>query len=310
VTGGAGFIGSNIVRRLCGEGYAVRVLDNYSTGKEANLEGLAKVEIIKGDICDSDIVRKSLNGVRYILHQAAVSSVSSSLDDPLYCNKVNIEGTLNLMAAAGEMGVERIVYASSSAVYGDTARLPVAESTPANPLSPYAVSKYAGELYGRVFSDLYGLQVVGLRYFNIFGPYQDPASEYAAVIPKFITAMLRGEPPVIFGDGEQTRDFTYIENAVEANILACRSPKVGRGETINIACGASYSLNTLVRHLNGILGTQINPLYMDPKPGDIRHSRADTASAKELIGYEVKIEFREGLKRVVEWYQRSEHGTH
>ncbi len=303
VTGGAGFIGGNIVRRLVEDGEKVCVLDDFSTGKRENLAGLGVVEVVEGSLTDREAVQKVLKGARYVLHQGAIPSVSRSVADPLRSNEANVTGTLNLLYGAKEAGVERFVYAASSSVYGDTAVLPKVESMPADPLSPYAVGKYTGELFSRVFAGIYGLQTVSLRYFNIFGPYQDPASEYAAVIPKFIQSMLKGEAPTIYGDGEQSRDFTYIDNAVEANLLACRSEKVGQGEVVNVACGKRYTLNELVEVLNEILGTDIAPLYSDPRAGDVKHSLADISKAKELLGYKVAVDFEEGLRFTVDWFK-------
>jgi len=304
VTGGAGFIGSNIVRRLVADGKKVRVFDDFSTGKQENLDGLQDVDLVKGSLTDQAAIREALKDVKYILHQGAIPSVPRSVDDPIKSNEVNINGTLNLLVAAREAWVKRVVYAASSSAYGDTETLPKVETMAGDPLSPYGVGKYTGELYARVFAKIYGLETVSLRYFNIFGPRQDPASEYAAVIPKFIQAMLRGEAPTIYGDGEQTRDFTYIDNAVEANLLACKSDQVGRGEVINIACGERYSLNQLVGELNDILGTSISSVYSDPKPGDVKHSLADIERAKNLLGYQVKVGFREGLEHTVEWFKK------
>lgn len=304
VTGGAGFIGSNIVRKLVERGERVRVLDNFSTGKKENLAGLeGKVDIVEGSFIDRDLVGRALKGVRYVLHQGAIPSVPRSVADPVSSNEANVTGTLHLLEGAREAGVERFVYAASSSAYGDTEVLPKVEDMPSKPLSPYAVGKYTGELYARVYADIYSLPTVSLRYFNIFGPYQDPASEYAAVIPKFILAMLGGEAPVIYGDGEQSRDFTYIDNAVEANLLACNSEKVGRGEVINAACGERYTLNQLVELLNEILGLEIKPEYAEARPGDIKHSLADISRAEELLGYRAEVDFKEGLKRTVEWFR-------
>jgi len=303
VTGGAGFIGSNIVRTLVAAGEKVRVFDDFSTGKRDNLAGLYEVEIVEGSLNNQVAVSEALADIKYVLHQGAIPSVPRSIADPLASNEANVSGTLNLLAEAKKAGIQKFVFAASSSAYGDTEVLPKQETMPGNPLSPYAVSKYAGELYARVFSDIYGLQTVSLRYFNIFGPYQDPASEYAAVIPKFIKLMLKGEVPVIFGDGEQSRDFTYIENAVAANLLACKSDQVGRGEVINIACGKSFTLNQLVEELNNILGTSIKPTYAEQKPGDVKHSMADITQAQELLGYKVIVDFKEGLKRTVEWFK-------
>lgn len=303
VTGGAGFIGSNIVRRLSAEGKKVRVFDDFSTGKRENLASLSDIEIMEGSLTDQAAVRRALDNVEFVLHQGAIPSVPRSIDDPIKSNEANVTGTLNLLAAARDAGVIRVVYAASSSAYGDTEVLPKEETMDAEPLSPYAVGKYTGELYARVYANIYGLETVSLRYFNIFGPRQDPASEYAAVIPKFILAMLDGKAPIIYGDGEQTRDFTYIDNAVEANLLACKSDKVGRGELINIACGERYSLNQLVEALNDILGTSITPVYSDSKPGDVKHSLADIERAKVLLGYQVKVDFKKGLERTVEWFR-------
>jgi len=302
VTGGAGFIGSNIARKLLARGEQVRLLDDFSTGKRENLNNLADAEVIEGSLLDQACLQKAVEGVAYILHQAAIPSVPRSVKDPLSTNEANVTGTLNLLKAAKEAQVKKFVCAASSSAYGDTEVLPKRESMPADPLSPYAVSKYTGELYAKVFASVYGLPTVSLRYFNIFGPYQDPASEYAAVIPKFIISILKGEVPEIYGDGEQSRDFTYIDNAVEANLLACKSEKVGSGEVINVACGESYSLNSLVEQLNEIMGTAIKPVYSDPRPGDVKHSLADITKAQELLGYEIKVSFKEGLKRTVEWF--------
>ncbi len=303
VTGGAGFIGSNIVRRLVEDKQQVKVLDNFLTGKIANLSGLEQVEVIEGSLTEWADVKRALEGVEYVIHQGAIPSVPRSLADPISTNEANVTGTLNLLVAAKEASVKRVVLAASSSAYGDTEVLPKEESMPGKPLSPYAVSKHVGELYANVFSLIYELQTVSLRYFNIFGPYQDPASEYAAVIPKFILKMLKGEQPVIYGDGEQSRDFTYIDNAVNANLWACQAGQVGQGEVINIACGERYTLNQLVEYLNQIMGTKIKPLYSEPKLGDVRHSQADTSRAERLLGYRVEVGFREGLERTVAWFR-------
>jgi nucleoside-diphosphate-sugar epimerase len=306
VTGGAGFIGSSIVRRLMADGEKVRVLDDFSTGKRENIAGLEGLEIIEGSLTDMEALRAALAGVKYVLHQGAIPSVSRSVADPLLSNEANVNGTLFLLVEAKAAGVKRTVFAASSSAYGDTEVLPKVENMPADPLSPYAVGKFTGELYARVFAKLYELETVSLRYFNIFGPYQDPASEYAAVIPKFIQMMLKGGAPTIYGDGEQSRDFTYIDNAVEANLLACRSTKVGKGEVINVACGESYTLNELVAALNEILGTKLSPIYAESKPGDVKHSLAAIERAKSLLGYDVKVDFREGLQRTAEWFRSKE----
>ncbi|MDN5301099.1 MAG: UDP-N-acetylglucosamine/UDP-N-acetylgalactosamine 4-epimerase [Thermoanaerobacteraceae bacterium] len=307
ITGGAGFIGSNIAEELLRRGEKVRIIDNFSTGKRENIERFINdIELIEGDLRNIEDAKKAVNGIEYILHQAALPSVPRSVVDPISSNASNIDGTLNLLVAARDAGVKRVVIAASSSAYGDTEILPKVENMMPNPLSPYAVTKYVEELYGRVFSKVYGLETVSLRYFNVFGPRQDPNSQYAAVIPKFITKMLKGESPIIYGDGEQSRDFTYIDNVVEANILAATSEKVGHGEIINIACGKRISLNQLVQKINKILGTDIRPIYDKPRVGDVKHSLASIKKAEELLGYSVKVNFEDGLKKVIEWYKRSE----
>jgi nucleoside-diphosphate-sugar epimerase len=306
VTGGAGFIGSNIVEELVRREERVRILDNFSTGKRENIAlFLEHVELIEGDLRHLDTVRRATEGVDYILHQGAVPSVPRSIDNPLDTDESNVRGTLNLLVAARDAGVKRVVYASSSAIYGDTPTLPKAEEMKPAPLSPYAVSKLAGEYYCQVFYQVYGLETVALRYFNVFGPRQDPTSQYAAVIPKFVTAMLRDEQPVVYGDGEQSRDFSYVTNVVQANLLAATAPGVG-GQVFNIACGQRYNLLELVATINRILGTDITPVYTAPKVGDVRHSLADIARARERLGYQVEVEFKEGLRRLIAWYKGHE----
>lgn len=303
ITGGAGFIGSHLVERLVRDGQHVRVLDNLSTGKWENIEPfLAAVEFITGDIRDLKVVQQAVEGVDYVLHQAAVPSVPRSVKDPLVTNSANVDGTLNILIAARDAGVKRVVYASSSSVYGDTPILPKREEMRPTPRSPYAVSKLAGELYCQVFYHVYGLETVALRYFNVFGPRQDPKSQYAAVVPKFITALLRGEPPTIFGDGEQSRDFTYVENVVEANLLAAKAPGVA-GQVFNIACGERLTVNQLAAILSEIIGVNLEPEHVPPRPGDVRYSLADISKARKLLGYEVKVDVREGLEQTVKWYR-------
>jgi len=305
VTGGAGFIGSHLVERLLKEGHRVRVIDDLSTGKKENIKPfLGEIEFIKGDIRDLELVRETMEGVDYVLHQAAVPSVPRSVKDPLTTNVANVDGTLNILIAARDAGVKRVVYASSSSIYGDTPNLPKHEGMRPEPRSPYAASKLAGELYCQAFYSVYGLETVALRYFNVFGPRQDPESQYAAVVPRFITALLQGRPPTIFGDGEQSRDFTYVENVVEANLLAAKAPGVA-GEVFNIACGGQITVNELARLLVEIVGVnpQLKPRYAPPRPGDVRHSLADISKVRELLGYEVKVSTREGLERTVEWYK-------
>ena len=300
VTGGAGFIGSNIVEELVRRRERVRVLDNFSTGKRENIASfLEDIELIEGDLRHLDTVRQAAEGVDYILHQGALPSVQRSVDNPLETDESNVRGTLNLLVAARDAGVKRVVYASSSAVYGDTPTLPKAEEMKPAPLSPYAVTKLTGEHYCRVFYQVYGLETVALRYFNVFGPRQDPTSQYAAVIPKFVTAMLRGEQPVIYGDGEQSRDFSYVANVVQANLLAATTPGV-EGQVFNIACNRGHNLLELVATINRVLGTNITPVHTAPRVGDIRHSLADIARAREMLGYQVEVEFQEGLRQTIE----------
>lgn len=304
ITGGAGFIGSNIAEELLKRGEYVRIIDNFSTGKRENIEEfIDDIDLIEGDLRNIDDVKRAVKDIDFVLHQAALPSVPRSVADPISSNANNIDGTLNLLVAAKEAGVKRVVIAASSSAYGDTEILPKVEYMMPNPLSPYAVTKYVEELYGRVFYKVYGLETVLLRYFNVFGPKQDPTSQYAAVIPKFITKILKGESPIIFGDGEQTRDFTYVDNVVEANILAATSEKVGHGEVINIACGQRISLNQLVDKINEILGTNIRPIYDKPRVGDIKHSLASIEKAEKLLGYSVKVTFEEGLRKVIDWYK-------
>jgi len=306
VTGGAGFIGSNIVEELVRRGERVRVLDNFSTGKRENIASfLEDIEFIEGDLRHLDTLRQTTEGVDYILHQGALPSVQKSVDSPLDTDESNVRGTLNLLVAARDIGVKRVVYASSSAVYGDAPTLPKTEEMKPSPLSPYAVSKLAGEHYCQVFNQVYGLETVALRYFNVFGPRQDPTSQYAAAIPKFVTAMLRGEQPVIYGDGEQSRDFTYVTNVVQANLLAATAPDV-EGQVFNIACGQRYNLLELVATINRILGTDITPVHTAPRVGDVRHSLADIVRVREMLSYQVEVEFEEGLHRLIAWYKEHE----
>jgi nucleoside-diphosphate-sugar epimerase len=303
VTGGAGFIGSNLVEELVRRGERVRVLDDFSTGKREHLSAfLERVELVEGDLRDLPTVRKAVAGVDYILHQAALPSVQRSVDDPLTTHAVNTTGTLNLLIAAREVGVKRVVYAASSSAYGDSPTLPKREDMLSRPKSPYAVSKLTGEQYCQAFTEVYGLETVCLRYFNVFGPRQDPTSQYSAVIPLFITAMLQGQPPTVHGDGLQSRDFSYIANVVHANLLAAAAPAAS-GRVFNIACGERYTLLDTIAALNDILGTQIEPVYAEPRVGDVRHSLADISAAQEVLGYRVLVDFYEGLRRTVAWYR-------
>ena len=301
ITGGAGFIGSNIAEKLVEKGEDVRILDNFSTGRRENIAPLLdKIELIEGDIRDLPTVKEAVKGIDYILHQGAIPSVPRSIASPIESNEANANGTLNLLVAARDEGVKRVVYASSSSVYGDTPELPKKEDMRPNPLSPYAVAKLAGEYYCQVFFKIYGLETVCLRYFNVFGPRQDPTSQYAAVVPKFITAMLLGKSPTIYGDGLQSRDFTYIENVVNANLLAAQSPGTA-GKFYNMACQKRFTLLELIDVLNEILGTRIEPVHADPKPGDVKHSLADITRAKNELGFKVEVDFKEGLKRTIDW---------
>jgi nucleoside-diphosphate-sugar epimerase len=287
VTGGAGFIGSNLVGRLIEQGQTVRILDNFSTGKRENLEEYAQsVALVEGDVREYATVRRASDGVK----------------DPLSSDAVNVVGTLNVLQAARDAGVKRVVFASSSSVYGDTPELPKHERMTPNPLSPYAVSKLAAEQYCRVFARVYGIETVSLRYFNVFGPRQDPDSEYAAVIPKFIRAMLRDKQPTIFGDGEQSRDFTFVENVIDGNLLAATAA-CEPGIVMNCACHGRFTLNQLVQAINEILGKEIHPLYAPARPGDVKHSFASIDLAQRSIGYSPSVEFMEGLRRTIEWYR-------
>jgi nucleoside-diphosphate-sugar epimerase len=303
VTGGAGFIGSHIVDELVGRREKVRVLDNFATGKRENIaHNLEHIEFIEGDLTDLDTVGRAVDGVDYVLHLGAIPSVPRSVADPIASNEANVTGTLNVLVAARDKGVRRVVYSSSSSVYGDSPTLPKREDMPTSPLSPYAVSKLAGENYCVAFHRVYGLPAVSLRYFNVFGPRQDPQSQYAAVIPKFITRMLNGESPLVHGDGLQTRDFTYVANVVEANLLACQSERAA-GQVMNAALGNCISLLDLIRVLNAILGTDLEPAFDAPRPGDVRDSQADTTRLQALLGFRAVVDFEEGLRRTVEWFQ-------
>lgn len=302
VTGGAGFIGSNIVCQLLERGEKVRIVDNFSTGDRRNIgEVLGEIELMEADVRDLDTMRRAVEGIDFVLHHAAVSSVASSLADPIASNEVSVTGTLNLLVAARDAEVSRFIYAASASAYGDAPVLPKREDMTPRPLSPYAVSKLTGEHYCKVFSDVYALETVSLRYFNVFGPRQCPSSEYSAVIPKFIAAMLKGQPVTIYGDGEQSRDFTYVENVVNANLLACRAPHAA-GEVINIGCGAEVSLNELILAMEKHLGIKAHREHTRPRPGDVKRSRADIARARSLLGYEPTVAFDEGLRETLKWF--------
>lgn len=303
VTGGAGFIGSHLVDHLVEQGEAVRVLDDLSTGNTENIRhNLDRIKFREGSVTDLDTVREATDGADYVLHHAAIASVISSVEDPASSHDANLTGTLNVLIAARDAGVRRVVLASSSAVYGDLPGLPKTEEMPTDCLSPYALTKLAGEEYCRMFTRLYGLETVVLRYFNVFGPRQDPNSQYAAVIPKFLTRMLDGTPPTIFGDGLQSRDFTYVSNNVVANILACRMQGIA-GRVFNIACGESYSLLDLVSGLNRVLGTSIEPAFEPARPGEVRHSVAGIDRARAELGFAPSIGFVEGLEKLAAWFR-------
>lgn len=300
VTGGAGFIGSSIAERLLGQGERVRIIDDFSTGRRINVETLkGSVELVEGSICDPAVVKKAMHGVDVVFHQAAIPSVSRSVDDPQMSMFANVQGTTVVLDEARRAGVRRLVFAASSSAYGNTPTLPKVETMVPAPLSPYAVSKLTGEELLRVFSALYGIETLALRYFNVFGPRQDPASEYAAVIPKFITAALTGARPVVFGNGEQTRDFCYIDNTVDANLLAAGTKNKLSGQVVNIACGDRISLNQLLAHIGEETKTKLVADYKDTRAGDVKDSLADITRASELIGFEPKVRVREGLARTV-----------
>ena len=303
ITGGAGFIGSNIVEVLFQQGELVRVLDNCSTGKLSNLEDVMdQIEFIQGDIRDLPLVREAVRDIDYILHQAALPSVSRSVHDPIASNEANVTGTLNVLVAAKDAGVKRLVFACSSSVYGNSQKLPKREDMPANPISPYAISKYTGEQYCRIFHELYGLETVALRYFNVFGKRQNPNSQYAAAVPIFINSFLEGKPPTIFGDGEQSRDFVSVEDVVRANLLACYAEEAV-GQVFNIASGRSATINCLVYMIKELIGCDIEPVYGQERKGDVRHSEADISKAQKILGYEPAVGLEEGLERTIEWYR-------
>ncbi|ALA52361.1 SDR family oxidoreductase [Shouchella clausii] len=303
ITGGAGFIGSNIAKALVAKGEKVKILDNFNTGKKDNIaEFIDDVEVIDGDFTNEKTVQSALKQVDVVFHQGAIPSVPKSIQNPIESNHANVSGTLQLLQGAVEARVSRFIYAASSSAYGDSETLPKHEQLPGNPMSPYAVSKYTGELYCKVFYNLYGLETVSLRYFNVFGPRQDPNSKYAAVIPSFIKAMLNDKPPTIFGDGTQSRDFTFIDNVVAANLLAANAPKL-QGESVNIGGGASIDLNSLVDEINVLLGKQIQANYGSERPGDVKHSLADIHLAEKLIAYRPTVSFQEGLRQTVEWFK-------
>jgi len=309
VTGGAGFIGSHITEALVGLGHEVVVIDDLSTGHEKNLAACRdRITFVKGSITDLDLLRTHFAGADVVYHQAALASVPRSVADPLASNEANITGTLKVFLAARETGVRRVVYAASSSAYGDSEVLPKREDMPARPLSPYAVTKYVDELYGAVFSSLYELPTIGLRYFNVFGSRQDPASQYAAVIPLFITSFLAGKAPTIHGDGGQSRDFTYIDNVVKANLMAAGAGPEADGLVYNIACGASITVKELCLKIRDLLGCQIEPLHGPARAGDVRHSLADIGLARKKFGFDPEVSLEDGLQRTVDWYRKQDEG--
>ena len=301
VTGGAGFIGSHLVEELAHRGERVRVADNLSTGKRANLAHIPGVDLVEGDLADPAVARRACDGVEYVLHQAAIPSVPRSVADPISSNRANIDATLNVLVAARDAGVRRVVYAGSSSAYGDTPTLPKHEEMPTAPLSPYALQKLVGEQYLQLFTSLYGLETVTIRYFNVFGPRQDPASPYSGVISLFTSALLDGRRPTICGDGEQTRDFTYVANVVDGVLRACTAD--ASGQVINVATGGRVSINELCRTLCDLLGVDIEPEYVASRPGDVRDSQADIGRARRVLGYEPLVPFRDGLRRTIEWFR-------
>lgn len=305
VTGGAGFIGSNIVDELLRRGHSVTVLDDFSSGKEENLsQAIARIRLIRGDICDLEAAREACDGADCVLHLAARTSVPRSVKDPIETNHVNIDGTLNVLVAARDARVRRVVYAASSAAYGETPALPKTESMPPDPISPYGVTKLVGEMYARVFGRAYELENVSIRYFNVFGPRQDPSSQYSGVLSRFIFALLDGSAPVVYGDGQQSRDFTYIDNVVDVSLRACEAPGIS-GRVFNGGTGARISLNDVLKVLGKILGTQVRARYEQPRPGDILHSEADIALAAQFLGYRPLVDFEDGLRRTWKWYSEA-----
>jgi nucleoside-diphosphate-sugar epimerase len=303
ITGGAGFIGSNIAEELVRMGEEVVVLDDLSTGNMSNIDAfLSDITFIEGDIRDGERVAKALEGVDFVLHQAALASVPRSIENPVLVHDVNVNGTVTLLERSRIAGVKCLVYAASSSAYGDSETLPKNEKMQSRPLSPYAASKLVGEHYCSVYSGVYGLPTVSLRYFNVFGPRQDPTSQYAAVVPIFISSLLEGGRATIYGDGEQSRDFTYVKNVVEANLLAARSGKAA-GQMVNIACGSRNTVNELYNRIKAILGGGEDPVYEESRPGDVKHSQADVTKARELFGFSCGVSFEDGLEKTVEWYK-------
>jgi len=304
VTGGAGFIGSHLAEELVRRGERVRVVDNLATGKRQNLAHVPSVEFIEGDLADLEVARRAVTGIDYVLHQAAIPSVPRSVEDPITSNRANVDASLNILVAARDAGVKRLVYAGSSSAYGNTPTLPKIETMATAPLSPYALQKLVAEQYCQMFTTLYGLETVTIRYFNVFGPRQDPSSPYSGVISLFISALCDGRQPTIFGDGEHTRDFTYIANVVDGVLRACTADGAS-GEVINVATGRRISLNTLFNTIRELVGAQLSPKYADPRPGDVKDSQADISKARRILGYQPSVPFEEGLARTVAWYRNT-----
>ena len=303
VTGGGGFIGSHIVEELLRRNETVTVIDNFSTGKRENVQTFAnRAKIIEADLAEAKDLAQFLKGADYVIHQAAIPSVPKSMIDPVKSHHANVNGTLNLLVACREAGVKRVVYASSSSVYGDSPTLPKHEAMMPNPLSPYGAQKLFAEIYCQVFTRAYRLETVSLRYFNVFGPRQDATSQYSGVLALFIPAVLQDRRPTIYGDGLQSRDFTYVKNVAEANLLACKAPGV-EGQVFNVACGDRITVNSMLQHINKIIGKNIAPVYTEARPGDIKHSQADITRAREHFGYNPQFTFEEGLRNTIEWYR-------
>jgi nucleoside-diphosphate-sugar epimerase len=302
VTGGAGFIGSHLSEELVRRGHRVRVADSLITGKRSNLDHIPGIEFVEGDLADLSFAKKVAEGCEYVLHQAAIPSVPRSVKDPITSNRANVDATLNMLVAARDAGAKRLVFAASSSAYGDTPTLPKHEGMPTNPLSPYALQKVVGEQYLQMFTRLYGLETVSIRYFNVFGPRQDPSSPYSGVISVFATALLENRPPEIYGDGEQTRDFTYVANVVDGVLRACDAPQAS-GEIINVATGGRISLNKLFYAMRDLVGGTLEPTYTDPRKGDVRDSQADIRKAEAILGYEPVVSFADGLARTIAWYR-------
>jgi nucleoside-diphosphate-sugar epimerase len=307
VTGGAGFIGSHLTEELVRRGHKVRVADNLSTGNRGNLSHIEGVEFFEGDLADIAFATRAAAGMDYVLHQAAIPSVPRSVNDPIASNRANIDATLNVLVAARDAGVKRLVFAGSSSEYGDSPTLPKREDMPSSPLSPYALQKVMGTQYCQMFTRLYGFETVVIRYFNVFGPRQDPGSPYSGVISLFATALIEGRQPVIYGDGGQTRDFTYVANVVDGVLRACEAPKAA-GEAINVACGTRISLNELLRVMNTVVGTDLQPIYKETRAGDVKDSQADITKARTLLGYSPLVGLEDGLRHTLEWC-RSQSGA-